>query len=119
MAWKDHKKWHGGKAEQLAAGQPIRRPSTEPGPLADRAARGSSGIPVPDPNPPERVFEGANRPPQVPQGNFIATISVSPAIMASRNLTADSLQVALDSALQTVVRFEKTISVSVVVAPPK
>jgi hypothetical protein len=103
MAWKDHKKWHGGKEQQLAAGQPIHRPST---------------IPVPDPLSVKGAAKESNQeaaavPPHVPQGNFVASISVSPAIMQSRNLTADSLQVALDAALQALVRYEKTISVHV------
>jgi hypothetical protein len=58
-------------------------------------------------------------PASTPQGRFTATISVSPSIMKSRNLTADSLQVALNAALQALVRYEKTISVSVAAALEK
>lgn len=50
------------------------------------------------------------------QSTFVATIAVSPSIQRSRNLTADALQVALDAALQKLVAYEPTITVSVIEA---
>jgi hypothetical protein len=98
MSWKNHKKWHAGKGQEQAAGKPIER-SAKPG--------------VAEPTPVHVAAPVAT----VPQGNFIAKISVSPAIQKSRNLTADILQDALNTALQQLVRYEKTIAVSVSPAP--
>lgn len=86
MSWKNHKKWHQGKDKELAAGEPIHRPAQ----------------PVPEPQP---ALAG--------QGNFLATIAVSPAIQRSQNLTAEGLQDALQAALEALVRNQPSVVVSV------
>jgi hypothetical protein len=51
--------------------------------------------------------------PAVPQGNFLARISVSPALMVQYGMTADKLQVAIDAAVQELFQHNKTVTVNV------